>query len=122
MIATFRRTLWIGALLGAAMAWMAIARAQSTPAYRDGFIIVEGRKIHYLDWGPAGKSAFLLIHALGHSAHSRDHVAPQLNQRYRVIAIDLRGHGDSDWSPKGDYDVKSYVADVHALVEQLKLT
>jgi len=104
------------------MAWMAIARAQSTPAYRDGFIIVEGRKIHYLDWGPAGTSAFLFIHALGHSAHSWDHVAPQLNQRYRVIAIDLRGHGDSDWSPKGDYDVKSYVADVHALVEQLKLT
>jgi len=132
MISTFRSIFRVRAALGAAIACMVIgsgssvrvvqARAQSAPAYRDGFITVEGRRIHYLDWGPAAKPAFLLIHALGHSAHSWDHVAPQLNQRYRVIAIDLRGHGDSDWSAKGDYDVESYVADVHALVEQLKLT
>ena len=74
--------------------------------HRDGTIKVGGRTIHYLDWGPEGKPAFILVHALGHSAHNYDHVAPLLNQRHRVIAIDLRGHGDSDWSPKGEYTVE----------------
>ena len=60
------------------------------------------------------------MHALGHSAHNYDHVAPLLNQRHRVIAIDLRGHGDSDWSPKGEQR-EDYVSDLHALVTQLKL-
>jgi pimeloyl-ACP methyl ester carboxylesterase len=89
--------------------------------YRDGTIKVDGRTIHYLDWGPEGKPAFILVHALGHSAHNYDHVAPLLNQRHRVIAIDLRGHGDSDWSPKGEYSVEDYVSDLHGLVTQLKL-
>src|SRR5678816_1226900 len=78
------------------------------------------RDSHYLDWGPEGKPAFILVHALGHSAHNYDHVAPLLNQRHRVIAIDLRGHGDSDWSPKGEYSVEDYVSDLHALVTQFK--
>ena len=89
--------------------------------YREGTLRVGGRSIHYLDWGPEGKPAFILVHALGHSAHNYDHVAPLLNQRHRVIAIDLRGHGDSDWSPKGEYSVEDYVSDLHGLVTQLKL-
>ena len=100
----------------------ALTKSDTTAApYRDGTIKVDGRTIHYLDWGPEGKPAFILVHALGHSAHNYDHVAPLLNQRHRVIAIDLRGHGDSDWSPKGEYSVEDYVSDLHALVTQLKL-
>src|SRR3954469_15334788 len=109
-------------VLAAMAAHLAIApKAMAQVGYREGVVTSAGRKIHYLDWGPADKPALVLVHALGHSAHSYDHVAPQLNQRYRVIAIDLHGHGDSDWSPTGDYSVESYVADLHALVDQLHL-
>jgi pimeloyl-ACP methyl ester carboxylesterase len=105
-------------------AWLAYphtpASAQAAP--RDGAITVDGRTLHYLDWGgPEDRPALILVHAFDRSAHSYDHVAPLLNQRHRVIAIDLRGHGDSDWSPTGDYAVEDYVADLHALVLQLKL-
>jgi esterase len=96
------------------------ARASAQAAYRDGAVTVDGRTIHYLDWGPEDRPALIMIHAFDRSAHSYDHVAPLLNQR-RVIAIDLRGHGDSDWSPEGAYAVEDYVADLHALILQLKL-
>jgi len=97
------------------------ASAQAA-APRDGAIAVDGRTLHYLDWGgPADRPALILVHAFDRSAHSYDHVAPLLNQHRRVIAIDLRGHGDSDWSTRGEYAVEDYVADLHALVLQLNL-
>jgi pimeloyl-ACP methyl ester carboxylesterase len=95
---------------------------QGAAAYRDGTITVDGRTLHYLDWGPEDRPALILVHAFDRSAHSYDHVAALLNQRHRVVAIDLRGHGDSDWSPTGEYAVEDYVADLHALVPQLNLS
>jgi pimeloyl-ACP methyl ester carboxylesterase len=99
----------------------AAADASAQAAPRDGAITVDGRTIHYLDWGPGDRPALILIHAFDRSARSYDQVAPLLNQRQRVIAMDLRGHGDSDWSPTGEYAVEDYVADLHALILQLNL-
>jgi pimeloyl-ACP methyl ester carboxylesterase len=108
-------------LLALPLLYPADTHAQAA-SYRDGVIAVDGRTIHYLDWGgPDDRPALILVHAFDRSAHSYDHVAPLLGQRHRVIAIDLRGHGDSDWSPEGAYAVEDYVADLHALVVQLKL-
>jgi pimeloyl-ACP methyl ester carboxylesterase len=103
--------------------WLAYpdTRASAQAAPRDGAITVDGRTIHYLDWGPEDRPALFMVHAFDRSAHSYDHVAPLLNQRHRVIAVDLRGHGDSDWSPNGAYAVEDYVTDLHALVLQLNL-
>ena len=101
------------------------AAPPSSPApaatYREGFVTSEGRRIHYLDWGQTGKPVFIMLHGISRSGHSYDHIAPQLLDEYRVIAMDLRGHGDSDWSPNGAYLVEDFVKDLHALVEQLKL-
>jgi esterase len=90
-------------------------------ASQSRFITSEGRRIHYLDWGTSDKPAFIMLHGISRSGHSYDHIAPEFVGQYRVIAMDLRGHGDSDWSPTGAYLVEDFVKDLHALVTQLNL-
>ena len=95
----------------------------------DCFIDVDGLRIHYLDWGGANDEAdeandrqpLLLLHGIGRTAHNFDHLAPQLAQRYRVIAPDLRGHGDSGWHPEAAYLVEDYARDIEALIIELGL-
>lgn len=95
--------------------------AQTQTAYQDRFINVNGLRIHYLDWGNEGKPAFIMLHGIGRVAHSFDHLAPRFKNDYHVMAIDMRGHGDSAWSPEGAYIVEDYVKDLEAIVEQLNL-
>ena len=87
-------------------------------AYTDQFVSVNGLRLHYLDWGNAGKPPLVMLHGIGRDAHSFDHIAPRFSSDYHVIAVDLRGHGDSAWHPDGAYLVEDYVKDLEALVEQ----
>jgi len=89
--------------------------------YQDRFITVNGLRLHYLDWGSPDKQAFIMLHGIGRVAHSFDHIAPKFNQDYHVMAIDMRGHGDSAWSPEGAYLVQDYANDLEAFVTQLNL-
>ena len=93
------------------------SRAQPT----DKFATVNGLQIHYLDWGNAGKQPLILLHGIARVAHTVDHVAPHFTQNHHVIAIDMRGHGDSGWHAQGAYLVEDYVSDIEALIQQLKL-
>ena len=85
----------------------------------DRFATVNGLRIHYLEWGSAGKQPLILLHGIARVARTFDHLAPHFGNGYRVIAVDLRGHGDSGWDPQGAYLVEDYVKDVEALVAQL---
>lgn len=87
----------------------------------DRFATVNGLNIHYLEWGAAGKQPLILLHGIARVAHSFDHLAPHFASNYRVIAVDLRGHGDSEWDPQGAYLVEDYTKDLEALVERLGL-
>ena len=82
-------------------AWFAAALA--TPA-TDGTVDVDGARVHYRAWGPPGAPGAVLVH--GTAAHARwwDHVAPQLPADLRVAALDLSGHGDSDWRERYSLD------------------
>jgi pimeloyl-ACP methyl ester carboxylesterase len=93
--------------------------AQAT--YQDRFATVNGLRLHYLDWGAEGKQPFIMLHGIGRIAHSFDHIAPRFNKDYHVIAIDMRGHGDSAWSLEGAYLVEDYAKDLAVFVEQLNL-
>src|SRR5260370_1011778 len=97
------------------------AQTPSTSGYQDRFATVNGLRIHYLDWGSPDKPPFIMLHGIGRVAHSFDHIAPRFTSGYHVIAMDMRGHGDSAWSPEGAYLVEDYVKDLEALVEQLNL-
>jgi esterase len=87
----------------------------------DRFVTVNGLRIHYLDWGSADRPPFIMLHGIGRIAHTFDHLAPRFAANYHVLAIDMRGHGDSDWDPKAAYLVEDYVKDIEALVDTLRL-
>ena len=95
---------------------------QASPAsHRDGSVQADGLRLHYVEWGDHAHAPFVLLHGLQDCARSWDRLATALSPDYRVIAPDLRGHGDSQWAPSGSYRLLDYVADLEALVERLSL-
>jgi esterase len=80
----------------------------------DRFITVNGLRIHYLEWGAEGNQPLIMLHGIGRVAHTFDHIAPHFAGKYHVIAVDMRGHGDSSWDPKGAYLVEDYTKDIEA--------
>jgi pimeloyl-ACP methyl ester carboxylesterase len=87
----------------------------------DGWLTTRGLRLHVCEWGRAGHPAVLFLH--GGAAHARwwDFVLPPLADRYRCVALDLRGHGDSDWAPDGDYSLAAHADDVCAVRAALDL-
>ena len=57
---------------------------------------LDGVELHALFWGDASRPALVLLHGGGANAHWWDHLAPTLAERFHVVALDFRGHGDSD--------------------------
>ena len=94
---------------------------QEPARYTSRFAEVAGRKLHYLDYGTEGLPPMLCVHGGAAHAHWFDFVADAFTRDYHVRALDLRGHGDSDWGPPDEYVYAKYAADVHAFVEQLDL-
>ena len=94
---------------------------QTPPQPSDQYVTVNGLRIHYLDWGGRDKPPLVMIHGIARVAHTFDHIAPSFVDRYHVIAIDMRGHGDSDWDPGARYLVEDHVKDLEGIVSQLQL-
>jgi len=88
---------------------------------RDSSLTVNGLNLHYLDWGNTGKPPVLFIHGYAQNAHTWDFSALALRGNYHVIAIDLRGHGDSEWSTQNDYSIDAYMSDVEGVIRFLGL-
>lgn len=61
----------------------------------DEFVEVDGVAIHYLAWGEPGRRGLVFVHGGGANAHWWTHVAARFARDFRVVAIDLSGHGDS---------------------------
>lgn len=76
-------------------------------------------RLHYLDWGNPEAPLLILQHGGRDHCRSFDRVAEELRKDWHVVAPDLRGHGDSDWSPDGDYSLSSFVYDFAQLVHTL---
>ncbi|HEV7801783.1 MAG TPA: alpha/beta hydrolase [Burkholderiales bacterium] len=93
--------------------------AQAQPVEHN--VDVDGMRIHYLEWGTRGRQPLVLLHGIARTAHTFDHLAPHFSGNFHVIAVDMRGHGDSAWDPRGAYMVEDYVKDVAGLVRQLGL-
>ncbi len=78
-------------------------------------------RLHYVDWGNAGAPPLLLVHGGRDHCRNWDWVARRLRNDWHVIAPDLRGHGDSEWSKSANYSMAGYVYDLAQLIHQLKL-
>jgi pimeloyl-ACP methyl ester carboxylesterase len=89
------------------------------PAVHDQTITLNSWRLHYRDWGDASAPPLLLLHGSFQHAHAWDPVARGLADRYRVVALDWRGHGESDWAPT--YSPEDALGDLVALVGMLGL-
>lgn len=92
---------------------------------RERTIEARGLRFHYVEWGEAhapppdgGPSGpFVLLHGLNSMCRIWDTFARAFQDRYRLIALDQRGHGDTSWPEEPDYSTDAYVADLEALVD-----
>ena len=85
------------------------------------FIHVNDLALHYLEWGEATNPALILLHGGSAHAHWWDHIAPALARTHRVLALDLRGHGESAWTHPPAYEIADYVADLEGVITALEL-
>ena len=90
-------------------------------APQDKFVNANGMRFHYLEWGNPDNPPMLLLHGFAQTCHSWDFVALGFSDNYRVIVLDQRGHGDSDWASDGDYSPETQQKDISGVVEQLGL-
>ena len=87
--------------------------------YRSCNTVVCHQRFHFLEWGEPGNPQVVLLHGGNQSAHSWDLVSLHLAQRYHVIALDQRGHGDSEWNRGGDYSIEAMSADVELFAHSM---
>jgi pimeloyl-ACP methyl ester carboxylesterase len=78
-------------------------------------------RLHYVDWGNPGAPPLLLVHGGRDHCRNWDWVAARLRHKWHIIAPDLRGHGDSQWTLDGDYTMVNYVYDLAQLIHQQEL-
>jgi pimeloyl-ACP methyl ester carboxylesterase len=62
----------------------------------DRYLVVNGLRLHLLDWGGDGRTPLVLLHGFTGHAHAWDTLAIALQPHFHVLALDQRGHGDSD--------------------------
>ena len=79
-------------------------------------IQVDGMNFHYLEWGDTARPTVLMLHGNSQQAHSWDFISLALSDRYHIIALDQRGHGDTDWATDGDYSIEAQVKDIDGFV------
>jgi len=84
-------------------------------------VILRGMRFHYLDWGTPGLPPVLFLHGGGLNVHTWDLVCAALKTERHCLALDQRGHGDSEWSPVMDYATESHAGDLEAFVDHLGL-
>ncbi len=86
----------------------------------DRSVTVHGLRLHCLDWGGEGRTPLLLLHGFTGHAHAWDTLAIALQPHFHVLALDQRGHGDSDpadvYSPIVSFD------DISGVLAELRIT
>ena len=90
------------------------------PKYCDRSFESNGLRLHYVEWGESASPPMLLLHGLGDCARSWARFAATMSAEHHVVALDVRGHGESDWAAPA-YTLEHLVSDVEALVGLLGL-
>ena len=88
---------------------------------RTEFLRVNGLKLLCRQWGEAAAPPIVLLHGLRGFSGTWRGLAAALSHRYRLIAFDQRGRGESDWDPDCNYYTDTYLADLEVIADQLGL-
>jgi non-heme chloroperoxidase len=86
---------------------------------KSDFVHVNGVNLHYLDWGGDG-DALVFLPGLGGTAYIFDRFARRFTDKFHVLALTRRGHGDSDY-PESGYDLETLTEDVKQFLDALKI-
>ena len=89
-----------------------MAAAPQAASHASGFVATRAGRLHYLDYGTAGKPAMLCLHGGAAHGHWFDFIAGGLTPGYHVRALDQRGHGDSAWVTPPAYTYEDYAGDL----------
>jgi pimeloyl-ACP methyl ester carboxylesterase len=84
---------------------------------KSDFVTVNGIRLHYLDWGGKGQPLIFLT-GMGCSAYIYNKFAPHFTDKFRVLALTRRGHGDSD-IPETGYDADTLTEDIRQFMDRL---
>ena len=79
---------------------------------------LRGLRFHWVEWGEPGAPAIVLLHGLSAMCRIWDPLGRALQDRYHLIALDQRGHGDTSWPKEPDYSTDDYAGDLDALVSE----
>ena len=91
----------------------------TTPGPTSRIYFSQRLRLHYVDWGNPTAPPLLLVHGGRDHCRNWDWVAEELRRDWHIIAPDLRGHGDSEWSRTGTYTTAGYIYDLAQLIHQL---
>jgi len=89
------------ALIGDPCARSSGRYASAMPDPESRFYESQGLQLHYADWGNETAPPLILVHGGRDHCRSWDLIADRLQRHFHVVAPDLRGHGDSDWTKGG---------------------
>jgi pimeloyl-ACP methyl ester carboxylesterase len=84
---------------------------------RERTIEARGLRFHYVKWGDPAAPPIVLLHGLSAMCRIWDPLGRALQDRYRLIALDQRGHGDTSWPAEPAYSTEDYAGDLEALVD-----
>jgi pimeloyl-ACP methyl ester carboxylesterase len=88
---------------------------------REETIQIGKLRFRYLDWGNEGLRPMLFLHGGALTAHTWDLCCLALRDEFHCIALDQRGHGDTDWAPDADYSIATQREDIKGFVDELGL-
>ena len=83
------------------------------------YLSVNGLALRYLEWGQPAALPVICVHGYTSSAEAFNALARRISDRFHVIAMDVRGHGESTWSPDGAYRYADQASDLASLVDAL---
>ena len=83
------------------------------------YAIVNGLRLRYLEWGRPDALPVVCVHGYTSSAEAFNALARRIQDRAHIVAMDVRGHGESAWSPNGAYQYADQAGDLAALVDRL---
>jgi esterase len=92
-----------------------------TTGYLEHDAAVGGMRLHYQEWGHPSAPAVIMLHGFGVSGHMFDEFAERMQDDYHLLALDQRGHGDSDWAEDGDYTREAFVDDLEGFREAVDI-
>jgi len=76
-------------------------------------------RLHYLEWNPSGRTTVILLHGNSANAWWWAPVAREMPPQYRLVALDQRGHGDSEWVRPPAYAPQDYASDLAGIIGHL---